>query len=80
MQHVLKAMCNVDGLVEYIQKRIAPVITEHVLDLARHKGTPLMWTNYNAESLNNMIKNSTQLPDLINTLYSHAKFQKKETE
>ena len=66
-----------DGLVEYIQKRIAPVIKEHVLDLALHEGTPLMWTNYNAEPLNKMIKNSTQLPDLINTLYSHAKFQKK---
>ena len=42
---------HVEGLIEYIEKKIFPVILHHMLKPTWYEGTPPMWTNNNLESM-----------------------------
>ena len=51
---------HVEGLIEYIEKKIFPVILHHMLKPTWYEGTPPMWTNNNSESMNNILTTVTR--------------------
>ena len=55
----LNSWADFPVVIKYISSKVLPVIEQNVLRPFWEMGTPVMWTNNNAESLNNVIKHST---------------------
>jgi len=72
-----------DRLQKYMEKRLYPSIHDYVLEPAWRHLSSTSWTNNNAESLNHVLKLSTQwklqtMPDLISKLGDLVQLQHKE--
>ena len=60
---------------EYIEKRILPILEQHVLQPVWQEGVPRLWTNNNSESQNNVLKHNSdwkllKIPELIKMLHT----------
>ena len=82
---LLSQWIGYDKFHKYLKNRIIPKIEKYVLKPVLEEGVIPMWTNNNAESLHNVMKNTTQwkiqqLPELVLKMYSIVEFQRSELE